>query len=406
MQCNARAPIQRIAAKRAIGVNIVRVSPAAESSDDSLGSQLDAELARRHVVADAAQRGALERLIRLAGELARFRSARQSTLKRLFAPPDVPRGVYLWGGVGRGKSMLMDAFFDVVPIKRKTRVHFHAFMRDVHAELATLAHEADPLAIVAARIARRWRLVCFDEFHVSDVADAMILGRLLMHLFKHGVVFVMTSNYEPGTLWPNGLNRQRFLPTIALLREWLDVIEVDGGVDYRLRTLSQAQSYYVPAGKAADAAMSAVFDRLARRADDDPVLDVDGRRLVARRRAGSVAWFEFATLCDGPRSQRDYLDIAQRYAVVLLSGVPRMDADSADRARRFIWLVDILYDHHVKLIASAAAPAAELYVEGPNAAEFTRTASRLAEMRSRDYMALAHVRDDSPALPAPAAAVA
>ena len=235
---------------RAIGVKIARVTPAdASSGDDSIASQFDVALAQRHVIADAAQRAACDRLLRLADELAHFRRARASTLKRLFAPPDVPRGVYLWGGVGRGKSVLMDAFFAAVPIKRKTRVHFHAFMRDVHAELATLAHEEDPLATVAARIARRWRLVCFDEFHVSDVADAMILGRLLTHLFERGVVFVMTSNYEPGTLWPHGLNRQRFLPTIALMREWLDVIEVDGGTDYRLRTLAQVQGYFVPAGE-------------------------------------------------------------------------------------------------------------------------------------------------------------
>jgi cell division protein ZapE len=401
MQRSRRA--QRVAARPAIGVNIVRVSPAAESSGDSLASQFDAQLAQRRVVADTAQRAAIDRLLHLAGELARFRSARQSALKRLFTPPDVPRGVYLWGGVGRGKSMLMDAFFAVVPIRRKTRVHFHAFMREVHAELAALPKEEDPLAIVAGRIATRWRLICFDEFHVSDVADAMILGRLLTQLFKRGVVFVMTSNYEPGALWPQGLNHQRFLPTIALLREWLDVIEVDGGVDYRLRTLSRVQSY-VPADAGADAAMAEVFDRLACRADESPVLEVDGRRLVARRRAGSAVWFDFGVLCDGPRSQRDYLDIAQRFAIVLLSGVPRMSADSADRARRFNWLVDILYDHHVKLIVSAAAPAAELYVEGPNAAEFARTVSRLAEMRSRDYMALAHSRDDP--LAAPAAAVA
>jgi cell division protein ZapE len=391
-------------APAANGVTIVRVTSADALAGDDLASQFDAELAQRHASADVSQRIARDRLVRLAGELSRFRIARRSTLKRLFAPPDVPRGVYLWGGVGRGKSMLMDAFYAVVPVRRKTRVHFHAFMRGVHAELATLAHAEDPLATVAARIARRWRLVCFDEFHVSDVADAMILGRLLEHLCNAGVVFVMTSNYEPAALWPQGLNRQRFLPTIALLREWLDVIEVDGGIDYRLRTLSQVRSYFVPAGPDADAAMTEAFDRLAGCADEDAVLDIDGRRLVARRRAGSAVWFDFTTLCEGPRSQRDYLDIAQRFGIVLLSGVPRMGAEDGDRARRFTWLVDILYDHRVKLIVSAAAPAAELYVEGPQAAEFARTVSRLAEMRSRDYMALAHTRDDP--LVAPAAAVA
>ncbi|MFI4902013.1 MAG: cell division protein ZapE [Burkholderiales bacterium] len=380
------------------------MSAADASSGESIASQLEGELARRHVEPDVPQRAALARLARLADELARFRRARASTLKRLFAPPDVPRGIYLWGGVGRGKSALMDAFFAVVPIVRKTRVHFHAFMRDVHAELATLAHEEDPLAVVAARIATRWRLVCFDEFHVSDVADAMILGRLLTHLFKRGVVFVMTSNYEPGMLWPQGLNRQRFLPTIALLREWLDVVEVDGGVDYRLRTLASLPAYFVPADAAAERAMDAAFDRLACAADEDPALEIDGRRIVARRRAGSAVWFDFGALCDGPRSQRDYLEIAQRFNVVLVSGVPRMNAESADRARRFTWLVDILYDHRVKLIVSAAAAADQLYNDGPNAVEFARTTSRLAEMRTPHYLALPHARD--PDVAAPAAAVA
>lgn len=385
-------------ATTANGVTMIGVTTVVESSDDSLASQFDAELELRHVRIDAAQRAAGNRLIRLADELSRFRNARRSTLKRLFAPPEVPRGVYLFGGVGRGKSMLMDAFFSIVPIRRKTRVHFHAFMRDVHAELATLAREEDPLSIVGRHIARRSRLICFDEFHVSDVADAMILGRLLTALFERGVVFVMTSNFEPGELWPNGLNRHRFLPTIALLRERLDVIEVDGGVDYRLRMLSQTRSYYVPADSRADAAMGGLFERISCRPDDDRMFEVDARRLIARRRAGTIVWFDFNELCDGPRSQRDYLDIAQRFAVVLLSGVPKMSMDNADQARRFTWLVDILYDHRVKLIISAAVPAAELYVDGPNVAEFARVVSRLAEMRSRAYMALAHSREASVAV--------
>ena len=356
----------------------------------ALYAYLEPRMAARGIVLDHAQTDALERLQQLADELAAFREARQSTLKRLFAPPDVPRGVYLWGGVGRGKSFLMDSFFACVKIRRKTRLHFHAFMRDVHIELSTLKHEADPLATVATRIARRWRLVCFDEFHVSDVADAMILGRLLDALFAAGVVFVMTSNYRPDTLWPQGLQRERFLPAIALLERWLDVMEVDAGVDYRLRTLSQASTYHVPAGPAADAALAGAYEAMAPGAAEDPRLDVEGRTLVARRRAGSIAWFDFAALCDGPRSQRDYLELAQRFAVILLSGIPRMGPDTADQARRFTWLVDILYDHRVKLLASADAPADALYTEGPNAQEFPRTVSRLTEMRTREYMTLPH----------------
>ena len=240
------------------------------------------------------------RLEHLAAELHAFRTARQSRLKRLIAPPAVPRGVYLWGGVGRGKSLLMDAFYATVHLRRKTRVHFHAFMRDVHEELARLSREADPLATVAERIAKRHRLVCFDEFHVSDIADAMILGRLLKALFAHGVVFVMTSNYPPEGLYPNGLQRQNFLPTIGLMREWLDVLEVDGGTDYRLRALEQAPVYHVPADAAADAALARTFDAVASGPDEDPRLAIEGRTIVARRRAGGAVWFDFAALCAGP----------------------------------------------------------------------------------------------------------
>ncbi len=356
---------------------------------------LEPQLVRRNAMLDHAQADALDRLQQLSDELAAFREARQSTLRRLFSPPDVPRGVYLWGGVGRGKTFLMDAFHATVPIRRKTRVHFHAFMRDVHKELATLKDEPDPLATVAARIATRWRLVCFDEFHVTDIADAMILGRLLSGLFAAGVVFVMTSNYRPDQLWPDGLQRDRFLPTIALLEQWLDVVPVDAGVDYRLRALAQMAAYYTPPGPAAEAALTRAFEAMASGPDEDPRVAVDGRSVTAKRRAGSVAWFDFAALCAEPRSQRDYLELAQRFAVVLISAIPRLPAARADHARRFTWLVDILYDHRVKLLASAEAPPEELYDEGLNAQDFARTVSRLVEMRTRDYMALPHASPEN-----------
>jgi cell division protein ZapE len=297
--------------------------------------------------------------------------------------------------VGRGKSFLMDGFFASVPIRRKVRIHFHAFMRNVHADLHTLKHEVDPLATVAARIAKRWRLICFDEFHVSDIADAMVLGRLLSALFDAGVVFVMTSNYPPNGLWPNGLLRERFLPAVRLLEQWLDVIEVDAGVDYRLRALEQVQAFHVPAGPRADAALGRAFDAMCAGPDDDPHLVIERRKLVARRRAGGAVWFDFSALCDGPRSQRDYLVLARSFSVIFLSDIPVMSAQEGDRARRFTWLVDILYDHRVKLLASAAAPAEALYVAGPNAQEFPRTVSRLAEMRTREYMALPHLAGDA-----------
>jgi cell division protein ZapE len=251
------------------------------------------------------------------------------------------------------------------------------------------------LATVAARIARRHRLICFDEFHVSDVADAMILGRLLTALFRLGTVFVLTSNYRPDDLYPNGLQRQNLLPTIALLKQWLDVVEVDGGTDYRLRELEQAAAYYVTPPGAVDPRLAALFERMRPGPDEDPRLVVDSRVLKAKRRAGGLVWFDFATLCEGPRSQIDYLEIARRFAVVIVSDVPRLSPDMSNAARRFTWLVDVLYDHRVKLLLSAEVAAVDLYREGANSHEFARTVSRLAEMRTREYMALPHFAGDA-----------
>jgi cell division protein ZapE len=363
--------------------------------DGSLLAHLKPELDRRRIVLDHAQLGVLDRLQRLHDELVEFRRARLSLLRRWFHPPLPPRGVYLWGGVGRGKSFLMDAFYTAVPLRRKTRVHFHAFMKGVHDELRTLAREEDPLATVAARIARRHRLICFDEFHVSDVADAMILGRLLTALFRLGTVFVLTSNYRPDHLYPNGLQRQNLLPTIALLKQWLDVVEVDGGTDYRLRELEQAAAYYVTPPGAAEARLAALFERMRAGPDEDPRLVIDSRPLKAKKRAGGLVWFDFATLCEGPRSQIDYLELARRFAVVIVSDVPRLSPDMSNAARRFTWLVDVLYDHRVKLLLSAEVAAADLYREGANSHEFARTVSRLVEMRTREYMALPHLAGDA-----------
>ncbi len=376
------------------------MNDAAPSAPGALLAGLEPELARRSIVLDAPQRSALERLQRLYDELVVFKRARASLLQRWLNPPVPPRGVYFWGGVGRGKSFLMDAFCRAVPLRRKTRVHFHAFMRDVHEELKTLKREEDPLVAVAARIAHRHRLVCFDEFHVSDVADAMILGRLLTALFDRGVVFVMTSNYRPDDLYPNGLQRQNLLPTIALLKRWLDVVEIDGGTDYRLRELEHEQCYYTPLSEAVAAALAARFERMRTGPDEDARLTVGARALKARARAGSLVWFDFATLCEGARSQLDYLELARRFAVVFVSGVPQLTPDMGNAARRFTWLVDVLYDHRVKLVLSAAVPAGDLYREGPNSQEFPRTASRLIEMRTREYMALPHQAGE-PAVPTP-----
>jgi cell division protein ZapE len=309
---------------------------------------------------------------------------------KLLVRPPIPRGVYMHGGVGRGKSFLMDCFFQAVPIVRKTRLHFHEFMREVHRELAELQGTVNPLDELGERIARRYRLICFDEFHVADITDAMILHRLLDALFDNGVGFVTTSNFKPDDLYPNGLHRDRILPAIALLNEKLQVISVDNGTDYRRRTMEQVKLYHSPLGPAADAEMDQAFTRLAETHDDDPVLHIEQREIRSRRKAGGVVWFDFRTLCGGPRSQNDYLEIATQFHTVLLSDVPRMSARNASEARRFTWLVDVLYDRRVKLILSAEVPPEALYTEGPLAHEFPRTVSRLNEMQSAEFLALEH----------------
>jgi len=346
----------------------------------------DAHLAARGYRADASQLAALARLRRLDEDWRAYKAQRSNALKKLLARPPVPRGVYLWGGVGRGKSFLMDALFAAVPVLRKTRLHFHEFMRSVHRELDEVRGTPDPLDEVARRIAKRHRLICFDEFHVSDIADAMILHRLLSKLFELNVGLVMTSNYAPDDLYPDGLHRDRLLPAIALLKDRLDVVHVDAGIDYRLRAMEHIEAYLVPWGADAEAKLAAAFDRLAEVDDEDPSLEIEARRIRARRRAGGVVWFDFAVLCGGPRSHADYLEIAAQFHTVLLSNVPRMSAGQASEARRFTWLVDVLYDHRIKFLVSAEAAAAELYTAGVLSNEFARTASRLIEMQSREYL--------------------
>jgi cell division protein ZapE len=284
----------------------------------------------------------------------------------------------------------MDCFFQAVPVVRKTRLHFHEFMREVHRELAELQGTVNPLDALGARIAKRYRLICFDEFHVADITDAMILHRLLDALFDNGVGFVTTSNFRPDDLYPNGLHRDRILPAIELLNEKLEVISVDNGMDYRRRTMEQVRLYHTPLGPQADAQMDEAFTQLAESRDEDPTLHIEHREIRARRKAGGVVWFDFKALCGGPRSQNDYLEIATQFHTVLLSDVPRMSARLASEARRFTWLVDVLYDRRVKLILSAAAPPEELYTEGPLAHEFPRTVSRLTEMQSAEFLALEH----------------
>jgi cell division protein ZapE len=343
-------------------------------------------LAQRGYRSDDAQLRAVDRLQQAFDAWVEYKSQRSNRIMRLISRPEVPRGVYMWGGVGRGKSFLMDSFYSVVPVVRKTRLHFHEFMRGVHRQLDDLKGVADPLDEVAKRIAKKYRLICFDEFHVSDIADAMILYNLLKALFDNGVSFIMTSNYNPDTLYPDGLHRDRILPAIALLKEKLDVLNVDAGNDYRKRTLEQVAAYHTPLGAAADEALRKAFADIAETADEDPRIHIEAREIKALRRAGGVVWFDFHTLCGGPRSQNDYLEIASRFHTVVLSQVPQMSAGMSSEARRFTWLIDVFYDHRVKLLMSAQVPPDELYTQGMLANEFHRTVSRIIEMQSAEYM--------------------
>jgi cell division protein ZapE len=377
-----------------------------ESEHLSVVELYERAVQRRGFVPDAAQRRAVERLEELFEEWASYKQRRRNAVLRMLVKPPLPRGVYLWGGVGRGKSFLMDSFYLAVPLVRKRRVHFHHFMRDVHREMAELHDVEDPLMAVALRIAKRYRLICFDEFHVNDIADAMILGRLLDRTIKRGVVYCMTSNYHPDDLYKNGLRRDVFEPTIRLLHEYLDIIHLDGGVDYRRRVMESVKAYLWPLGPDTDLALSTTFDRIAEVADEFQELDVEGRVIPYRRRAGGVVWFEFAVICGWGRSQNDYLDLARRFHTVIVSNIPQMGLAEADLARRFTMMVDVFYDNRVKLVVSAAVPPEKLLREEGVAGdarlqamqfEFDRTSSRLYEMQGAEYLAAARRTASSPA---------
>lgn len=343
-------------------------------------------LAERGYKADDAQRKGIAALQRCQDEWAVYKGQRANALTKMLRYPPLPKGVYMYGGVGRGKSFIMDCFYQALPLQRKARLHFHEFMREVHRQLHELKGVQDPLEVLAKRMSRKHRLICFDEFHVADVTDAMILHRLLDAMFRNRMSIVTTSNFHPDELYPNGLHRDRILPAIELLKSQLEVVNVDSGTDYRRRTLELANLYLTPLNENTDREMGVVFDKLAERPDEDPKLHIEHRVLQARRKAGGVVWFDFQTLCGGPRSQNDYLELANQFHTVMLSNVPHMPVRLASEARRFTWLVDVLYDRRVKLVMSAEVPPEQLYTEGPMSHEFPRTVSRLNEMQSHEYL--------------------
>ena len=303
------------------------------------------------------------------------------------------KGLYFWGGVGRGKTYLVDTFYDALPFKQKMRTHFHRFMKRVHEEMKTLKGEKNPLTIIGKRFADEARVICFDEFFVSDITDAMILATLLEELFKNGVSLVATSNIVPDGLYKDGLQRARFLPAIELLKKHTEVVNVDSGIDYRLRALEQAELYHFPLDAEAELSLEKSFKSLLTencKVLEDEALMIENREIRARKVANDVAWFEFRALCDGPRSQNDYIELGKIFEAVLVSNIEQMNVAKDDMARRFINLVDEFYDRNVKLILSAEVELKDLYAGGRLEFEFQRTLSRLLEMQSHEYLSRPH----------------
>ena len=302
------------------------------------------------------------------------------------------KGLYFWGGVGRGKTYLVDTFYECLPFPEKKRVHFHRFMHRVHRELKTLTNQTDPLLTVADKLAAEAKVICFDEFFVSDITDAMLLGTLTQAMFERGMVLVATSNIVPDELYRNGLQRARFLPAIEQINTNTDVVNVDNGVDYRLRTLQQAEIYHSPLDEQADENLLRYFEQLAPDAGrQNARIEIENRLIDTRRDAEGIALFTFSTLCEGPRSQLDYMELSRLYHTVLLSGVKQMGRQNDDVARRFIAMVDEFYERNVKLIISAEVPMSALYTEGQLSFEFRRCLSRLLEMQSHEYLGRQHL---------------
>ncbi len=346
-------------------------------------------------VDDAAQTAAIDELDTLWHQLVDFKSRRNQFLGRSLLSPDVPKGLYLWGGVGRGKTFLMDMFYACLPYRRKRRIHFHNFMAEVHHEMKRLSGERDPLIALADQIEKSTRLLCIDEFHVDDIADAMILGRLIKAIFSRGVVLITTSNYPPDGLYPHGLQRQNFLPAIFLLKHELKVLHIDSSNDHRLRKTAREPVLLISDNDTSAAAnetrMCTLFELIAAgTGGSERHVEIRGRDIPVKMLAGNVVWFDFKELCGGAHAQEDYLQIAHQFPTIFLSHIPRMSVDHAAEARRFTWLIDVLYDNHVRLVASAATSPDELYTEGMISGDFSRTASRLAEMQTQYYLQSPH----------------
>ena len=360
-------------------------------------ARYQADLDAGRITHDAAQAAAVAHAERIFQQLsAPLANSSGGLMDRLFGRrkplwPGV-RGLYLWGRVGRGKTYIVDTFYDCLPFATKQRIHFHNFMRQTHAELRKLKLEADPLKIVAERWAAKHRVLCLDEFHVGDITDAMLLARLLEALLDHGVTVIATSNEAPDELYAGGLQRERFLPAIAMIKGALEVFELAGETDYRLRALQQAPVFYCCATGACDSELARSFEAVTSGAAADfSALEVEGRSIPTVRHADGVAWFRFDALCGGPRSAIDYIEIARCHHTVILADVPRLGSDDNDAARRLINLIDELYDRNVNLILAAAVEPEELYHGGKLAKPFLRTVSRLREMRSHDYLARPHM---------------
>jgi len=368
-----------------------QASPASlDSSSDLIG--IFRQIAQRHGFAlDRAQQQVLPAFQRLYGELAALDRQRRAWLRLRSRQRRVP-GIYLWGPVGRGKSFLMDEFFHLAPLTKKQRVHFHRFMQAIHHDLRKLQGQADPLKLVAARMARATQLLCLDEFHVTDIGDAMLMRGLLEGLLEQRMVLITTSNQPPDELYAHGLQRAQFLPAIELIKGNLEVVKLDGDSDYRLRTLTRAGVYHQPLNAQAERALEDTFLAVAGESGTAQAqIEIEGRQVLARRVAPGTIWFDFATLCDGPRGTADYIELARRYHTVLVSEVPRFRPDQGESLKRFTWLVDEFYDRQVKLIVSAEETVERLYDLVPSRTDMERTRSRLIEMQTTRYLSLPHL---------------